>query len=395
MRIGVVTTSYPRWPGDPAGSFVEGHARALRALGHEVEIVAAGDGEEGTRLAVELRESARRSSERRVEKVALHELNLREGERRASGRRVPEIRIVSDERRPILLHRRVVAPGLFYGGGAPDAIERDPLRALLAAASFVPRFAATIAWHARRWDHIIAHWLPAALAALPARKPMTAIAHGGDVYTLQRMKLLAPAIRALRGTRLVFVAEHLRAIAGVDGIVQPMGIDLAHFRALGRAPTKPPMILVVARLVPIKGVDVAIEAIGHVTGAHLVIAGDGPERRALEARARGSRVTFLGHVDTQRRDALLREASVVVVPSRVMPNGRTEGCPTIALEALAAGVPVIGTIGRASRIVPPDDGLAIARAIDEILATPDARDTAALVADLDRIRVAERLLRND
>lgn len=342
MRIGVVTTSYPRWPGDPAGSFVEGHARALAQLGHEVEVVAAGD-------------------------------------------------VDRDERD--LPVTRVPARGLFYRGGAPDALEHAPLRSLVAAAGFMPRFAAAIARRARRWDHVVAHWLPSALAALPARKPMTAIAHGGDIYTLRRMHLLAPALRALRDARLVFVGEHLRALAGVDGIVQPMGIDLAHFRGLGRAPTAPPMILVVARLVPIKGVDVAIEAMAHVRGAHLVIAGDGPERRALEARARRAAVTFLGHVDTHRRDELLRQASVVVVPSRVMPNGRTEGCPTIAVEALAAGVPVIATIGRASRIVAPDDALALAGAIEETLAAGDSQSVAR-VADLDRIRVAERLLRS-
>jgi len=374
MRIGVVTTSYPRWPGDPAGGFVEGHVRALRRLGHDVEVVAAGDDE----VRVDLRESQRREVERRGPVDDEHEIDLREGERRNIDRRITRVR----------------ARGLFYSGGAPDAFETTPLRSLLAAATFLPRFAATIRPRARRWDHIIAHWLPSALAALPARKPMTAIAHGGDIYTLQRMKLLAPAVRALRGSRLVFVAEHLRAAANTPGVVQPMGIDLAHFRALGRAPSKPPMILVAARLVPIKGVDVAIEALAHVaTPAHLVIAGDGPERRALEARARNARVTFLGQVDTRRRDELLREASVVVVPSRVMPNGRTEGCPTIALEALAAGVPVVATIGRASELVPPDDPRALAQGIDRTLAC--RQDPYELVADLDWIRVAERLLRNE
>ncbi|HSN29902.1 MAG TPA: hypothetical protein VLT45_26625, partial [Kofleriaceae bacterium] len=39
MRIGVVTTSYPRHEGDFAGSFVGAHVRALRELGHEVEVV--------------------------------------------------------------------------------------------------------------------------------------------------------------------------------------------------------------------------------------------------------------------------------------------------------------------------------------------------------------------
>ncbi|HEY0991783.1 MAG TPA: hypothetical protein VGD80_32240, partial [Kofleriaceae bacterium] len=42
MKLGIVTTSYPRFAGDPAGSFVAGHAAALRALGHDVEVVAAG-----------------------------------------------------------------------------------------------------------------------------------------------------------------------------------------------------------------------------------------------------------------------------------------------------------------------------------------------------------------
>jgi hypothetical protein len=43
LRIGVVTTSYPRRSGDPAGGFVGEHVRALRALGHEVDVIAAGD----------------------------------------------------------------------------------------------------------------------------------------------------------------------------------------------------------------------------------------------------------------------------------------------------------------------------------------------------------------
>ncbi|HEX8109082.1 MAG TPA: hypothetical protein VF516_15220, partial [Kofleriaceae bacterium] len=44
MQLGVVTTSYPRFPGDPAGNFVAAHVAALRALGHHVEVIAAGGG---------------------------------------------------------------------------------------------------------------------------------------------------------------------------------------------------------------------------------------------------------------------------------------------------------------------------------------------------------------
>ena len=48
-----------------------------------------------------------------------------------------------------------------------------------------------------------------------------------------------------------------------DAIVQAMGIDLARFAALARAPSTPPIVLVLARLVPVKGVDVAIAAIAN------------------------------------------------------------------------------------------------------------------------------------
>ena len=337
MRIGVVTTSYPRYPGDPAGSFVAGHVAAMRALGHDVDVVAAGD---------------------------------------APGR---------------------IASPLFYGAGAPDELEHGARGAL----SFTARLALAVARRARRWDRIVAHWLaPSAIAALPSTKPLLAIAHGGDVHTLRRMHLLAPVLHALRvrRARLAFVSQELLAIARAaapceDAIVQPMGLPLARFTAIARAPT--PTVLVVARLVAIKGVDVALRA-AREAGVRIVVAGDGPERAAL-ARLGGE---FLGEVDPDTRDRLLATAGAVVVPSRVLPSGRSEGMPTIALEALAAGVPVIASavgglpsLAPAARLVPPDDPHVLASAIRETLAAPPPpAQLRAAVADLDWPRVAERLL---
>jgi glycosyltransferase involved in cell wall biosynthesis len=111
------------------------------------------------------------------------------------------------------------------------------------------------------------------------------------------------------------------------------------------------------------------------------------------------RVTFLGAVDTRRRDELLGRASVVVVPSRILPNGRSEGTPLIALEALAAGVPVVASaVGglrevRSLSLVRPDDPRQLAAAIEGVLAHPPS--PAALrgsVADLGWPDVAARLL---
>ncbi len=341
MRIGVVTTSYPRFPGDPAGSFVAGHVEAMRALGHELDVIAAGDGE-----------------------------------------------------------GRVPSP-LFYGAGAPDELERGARGAI----SFTARLALAVAQRARGWDLIVAHWLaPCALAALPARAPLLAIAHGGDVHTLRRTHLLAPALLALRArrARFAFVSDDLLAIAraaspGIErtAIVQPMGLPLARFAGIARAPAHPPTLLVVARLVPIKGVDIAIRA-ARALGVRLVVAGDGPERAALEALGG----EFVGAIDPDERDRLLSTAAAVVVPSRVLPSGRSEGMPTIALEALAAGVPVIASavgglraLAPAARLVAPDDPRALADAIERVLAAPPPpEELRAAVAHLDWPRVARRLL---
>ncbi|HEU4728085.1 MAG TPA: glycosyltransferase family 4 protein [Kofleriaceae bacterium] len=363
MKLGVVTTSYPRFPGDAAGNFVAGHVAALRALGHDVEVIAAGD-------------------------PGADAPGRPDDALRAGGAR------------------------LFYRGGAPDALERTPIRAGAAAAVFTARLTARVAARARRWDAIVAHWLvPSAIAALPSASPLIAIAHGGDVFTLRRLRLLGPVLAALRrrGARLVFVGGHLRAIARAAApahaawldaaLVQPMGIDVARFAALARAPSDPPTVLVVARLVPVKGVDVAIAAMRHVhRRARLVIAGDGPERARLAALPGAH--ALAGEVTTDRRDDLLRAASVVVVPSRVIASGRTEGTPAIALEALAAGVPVIASaVGGLCevpgvRLVAPDDPDALGRAIDDVIAAPPpAAALRAGVAHLDWREVTLRLLR--
>lgn len=345
MRIGVVTTSYPRFDGDHAGSFVAAHVAATRALGHELDVIAAGEG----------------------------------------ANRVPS--------------------RLFYGAGAPEELERG--RALVAAASFSARLAVAVARRVHRWDAAFAHWLaPSALAALPAKR-LVAIAHGGDVHALRRMHLLAPVLHALRarGARLAFVADDLLAIARAAApqlsrwldeaaIVQPMGVDLARFAAIARAPRN--HLLIVSRLVPIKGIDVAIRA-AHILGAELWIAGDGPDRAALE-RIGGAR--FLGAADPAARDALLSTAAAVLVPSRVLPNGRSEGTPMIALEALAAGVPVVASavgglraLAPAARLVPPDDPAQLAAAIAATLAAPPPpAELRAAVAHLDWVKVANRLL---
>ncbi|HTA98505.1 MAG TPA: glycosyltransferase family 4 protein [Solirubrobacteraceae bacterium] len=107
--------------------------------------------------------------------------------------------------------------------------------------------------------------------------------------------------------------------------------------------------LVVSRLAPEKGVDVAIEAC-RMAGVPLVVAGDGPERGNLEARAGHRDLRFAGHVDDAELDHLRKGAALAIVPSR---SAETFGMA--AAEAMAAGVPVVASrIGALPELVEPE-----------------------------------------
>jgi glycosyltransferase involved in cell wall biosynthesis len=131
-----------------------------------------------------------------------------------------------------------------------------------------------------------------------------------------------------------------------------------------------PYGLVVSRLAPEKGVDVAIDACARL-GLPLVVAGDGPERTTLERRAAqaGGTTRFAGRVDDGELARLRAGAAIAIVPSR---SAETFGLA--AAEAMAAGLPVAASrIGALPELV-----------YDEWLAP--AGDAAALAATITRLR---------
>lgn len=151
-----------------------------------------------------------------------------------------------------------------------------------------------------------------------------------------------------------------------------------------------PLVLTVARLDPQKGVAYLLDAAAQVPDAVFAIAGEGPERTVLEARAAAlgvaHRVRFLGH--RQDVPALLAIADLFVLPSLY------EGLPLSVLEAMAVGVPVVATAiggtdeivrdGETGTLVPPSDAPALAAAIRATLAGRPraermAKDARALV----------------
>ncbi|MCW2764495.1 MAG: hypothetical protein JWO11_454 [Nocardioides sp.] len=135
--------------------------------------------------------------------------------------------------------------------------------------------------------------------------------------------------------------------------------------------------VVAGRLSPEKGIDTLIRAIAGLDlppGVLLDVAGDGPERPALEALAAAEapgRVRFHGRLGRPELQELVGEAAVCVVPSRWHENQ-----PLAVLEAFALGVPVVATnLGGLPElvddttgwVVPPDDVPALRGALREAL----------------------------
>jgi glycosyltransferase involved in cell wall biosynthesis len=116
--------------------------------------------------------------------------------------------------------------------------------------------------------------------------------------------------------------------------VVPNGLDL---------PVEPLVpgsrVLTVGRLIADKGMEVVIEACARV-GLPLTIAGDGPERREMELRARqlGGDVRFAGALSRAELEPLYRSAEIFVLASR-----RGEGLPNTVLEAMSYARPVVVT----------------------------------------------------
>jgi glycosyltransferase involved in cell wall biosynthesis len=189
-----------------------------------------------------------------------------------------------------------------------------------------------------------------------------------------------------------------------DAFIVPSEFALERLRELGapldweRVHVLPPLVelpgkaaeaksgsyaLVVSRLAPEKGVEVAIEAC-QMAGVPLVVAGDGPQRGNLEARGGHCDLRFAGHVDDAELDRLRGDAALAIVPSR---SAETFGMA--AAEAMAAGVPVVASrIGALPELVEPEglvdpgDATALAEAIGRRW-----QDTAA--AERGRARVRE------
>jgi glycosyltransferase involved in cell wall biosynthesis len=224
--------------------------------------------------------------------------------------------------------------------------------------------------------------------------PFSIKARGSDIHFWGRRPAVAVQMVEAAGKAggLLAVSAGLKADMGAMGIpeqkirVHYTGVDLDRFRpgdresarrALGIAG---PLIVTPGNLVPLKGQRLAIEAVAELPGTSLLIAGEGPERPALEgliaARGLAARVRLLGSVPPEAMPELLGAADLMVLPSE------REGLANVWIESLACGTPIlIADVGGAREVLDrPEAGRLVAReaaaiagAAREMLASPPDR----------------------
>ncbi len=243
-------------------------------------------------------------------------------------------------------------------GGVPVALKRNPWLLLMLPPFLLSMLAACIRV-ARSADILHAQWGAngafACLAGGLTRTPVVTTLQGEDVTRTKHSAVDRLLLRwtLRRSAQVVAVGEGQTEIinsgarGGVDDvIVIPNAVEDSFLTiqkrgagSLGRL-----NLLYVGSLIPRKAVDIVLRSIAKVdnTGSiSFVIAGDGPERKNLEALAKdlglGSVVRFVGMIPGGELPALLSAADALVLASR------SEGLPNVVMEAMAAQVPVIAS----------------------------------------------------
>jgi glycosyltransferase involved in cell wall biosynthesis len=260
------------------------------------------------------------------------------------------------------------------------------------------------------FDLIDAHYfypdgVAAALLGRSLGKPVVITARGTDVTLIANHALPRRWIRwaAARAAGIVAVSEALRTrliALGIEASRIEMlrnGVDLELFAPRDRAAARRALgldvdgtvVLSVGQLISLKGHDLALQAVARLSGATLVIVGEGPQAAALERLAAqlgvSERVRFPGAMPQERLATWYSAADALVLASS------REGLPNVLLEALACGTPVVATAvwgtpeivaaPAAGRLVEARTPEALAAALRDLLADPPARAAVRAFAE--------------
>ncbi len=214
--------------------------------------------------------------------------------------------------------------------------------------------------------------------------------------------------------RSVSDAEHRRKV-----VVIPHGVDVLAFApAVDPSKQRRGSVVTVGRMIEKKGFEVLIDAVADVVRSggsggdiHLTIYGDGPLRPELVARVARARlddhVTFAGECTQAELQDLLPQFSLFALTPYVAGDGDRDGLPTVLIEAMACGLPVVTTRvagipelvtdGVNGIVCPPQQVAPVARALSTMLTDEPARTRmaaaarATVVADFNRDVTSRRI----
>lgn len=219
-------------------------------------------------------------------------------------------------------------------------------------------------------------------------------AHANDIFAprdfeISLSMLLERAVAIV--TESDFAANYIRerfpaVVAKVHRVYN--GLDLRRFQPAAIR-SDPPRIISVGRLIEKKGFRNLIAACALLRGAgrafHCEIIGDGPLLDDLSAKILANQledhvqlVSTLSQFKIAKR---LAAATIFVLPCIKESGGGMDNLPTVIMEAMASGLPVISTAtagvpemvdaGETGLLVPPDDPSALAEAIATLISQPD------------------------
>ena len=230
--------------------------------------------------------------------------------------------------------------------------------------------------HLRRFNpRVVTAWMGRAARHTPAG-PWVLLGRLGGYYNLQQFARCDHLLGNTPG-----VVAWIRGQGWAENRVHLLPNFVADLAGAAPArllvPAGVPVALAMGRLHKVKGFDVLLAALTRLPQLHAVIAGDGPDRAALQRLAQQAGVADRAHFLGWRTDtaALLAACDVFVCSSRSEPLGN------VVLEAFSAGKPVVAAmsegpawlLGDGSRgiLVPSDSGVALAAGIEGMLGNPD------------------------
>lgn len=228
--------------------------------------------------------------------------------------------------------------------------------------------------------------------------PFSVTCHAKDIYregvTGERFRaLLSPSdfvVTVCEANKRYILDQHNGH--SLDLRVLYNGVDVGAFHPKTRQPSKEPTVLSVGRLVEKKGFHILFDALAVMAKdgfrPRCQIIGDGEDSEQLQAQVKRlglGNVEFLGMRTQDEVRAAMSTATVMALPCIVGADGNRDALPTVLLEALASGLPILSTpvggveeiadFGKAGVIVPPGDVPTLATELTKLL-----RDPARLAA---------------